>query len=215
LSPEQQLKLFNEVSQADQSTTRKFGGTGLGLVISKRIIENMGGNIHIDSELNKGSTFSVLIPMKSHLVRGLQTEKIQQIKEKKLDVDLSGFSILLVEDNPINVKVMDKMIKKLKGSYTLAQNGQEAVEAFKHHPFQLILMDLQMPIMDGFEASRIILTQTSSNFKPFIIALTANVSKEDHEKCEANGMKGFISKPVTLSSLKKGLNSFIRKAQRD
>jgi CheY-like chemotaxis protein len=137
-----------------------------------------------------------------------KTAPISSEEVSKQKIDLKGTSILLAEDNEINIKVISKMLTRFNADFTVTKNGKEAVEAFKAQPVDLILMDLQMPEIDGYEASQHILEH--SDQQPYIIALTANSTQEDRNKCSQVGMKGFVSKPVTLSSLKDGLSDFLK-----
>ncbi|MBF0227204.1 MAG: response regulator [Desulfobacterales bacterium] len=197
-------KLFKPFSQVSKV---KIAGTGLGLVISKKIVELMGGTIHVESEESKGSNFWFVIPFE----KGSMTqtdESIQDInKEKNIPIDLK---ILVAEDNLFNREV----IKGLLNNYQISvvNNGQEAVEMLENNTFDLILMDVQMPEMDGITASKFIRNKNSNvmNHDIPIIAMTAYAMKEDRDLCFKSGMNGYVSKPVSLQSLKRELNRVLK-----
>ncbi|MBK9294424.1 MAG: response regulator [Oligoflexia bacterium] len=192
-------RLFKPFSQADSSTTRKFGGTGLGLAICKRLAEMMNGDISVRSEEGKGSAFSFTIRLPIGEVvkeeKGIDTNSI------KLKRDLK---ILLVEDNLVNQEVSKEMLEQIGIEVKTAENGEKAVEIFKKSPFDLIFMDCQMPVMDGYEATKKIrqIEVEEARVKIPILALTANVTKEDKEKCFNSGMDDFLNKPVDFDKLK-------------
>ena len=201
-------KLFLAFSQADGSTTRKHGGTGLGLAIVRQLVEMMHGNLGIDSEVGKGSKFWFVIPL------GIAHEdEVKPALPEKTDqpVELEG-KILLVEDNPINQMVAKKMLEKLGLKSELAANGIEALELLKQDNFDAVLMDCQMPEMDGFEATRLWREQEvllDSVHLP-IIAMTANVMEGDRERCLACGMDDYLGKPVRQAELGVVLQRWIK-----
>ncbi|MDR0390104.1 MAG: response regulator, partial [Spirochaetaceae bacterium] len=205
ISEEQQKRLFTSFQQADGNTSRKFGGTGLGLAISKQIIEMMNGAIWIQSEIGKGSSFIFTVKVKrgktaSPAVAG------QAINAEPAD-NFAGRRILLVEDVEINKEIVCSLLEDTGLIIDWAENGVEAVRLFREHgdEYSLILMDLQMPEMDGFEATRRIreLEQAAEASTPDkaqrqipIIAMTANVLQEDIDKCFDAGMNDHLGKPV-------------------
>jgi len=205
MDEEQLSKLFTPFSQADISTTRKYGGTGLGLVISKKIIEAMGGSINVKSSYGVGSefvfeiTFEVLKDIPKKHPSSAISDDAQTALANKRD-GLSGFKVLLVEDNAINQEVAKKMLAKFGASVTLANNGKEGVEAIRSAPdrYDIVLMDIQMPIMGGYEASRLI-KETRPNLP--IIALTAAAMVEDRQKALEAGMNDHIGKPIDMNEL--------------
>ena len=192
-------KLFEKFYQADSSTTRKFGGTGLGLAISKELAILMGGQIDVISELNVGSTFTVTLPFRS-ATRSLQVSAdstdgyIDQ--RAKLPV-----KVLLVEDNAINQRVGLRLLEKLGCSVDLASTGWEAVQMVGEEIYQLVLMDCQMPEMDGYEATTLIRQREEPNKRTRIVAMTAAAVEGDRERCLAAGMDDYLSKPVQLADL--------------
>ncbi len=193
-------KLFNEFTQADGSTTRKYGGTGLGLAIVKQLVEMMHGEFGVDSAPGKGSTFWFRLSLD---IAAEQAEDHPEKPEQELKEKLSGH-VLLVEDNPINQMVARKMLEKIGIESTLAADGQEALNWLADEQFDAVLMDCQMPVMDGFEAARRIREQEAFKQLP-VIAMTANVMEGDREKCISAGMNDYIGKPVVEADLKKTL----------
>ena len=194
-------KIFESFSQASGDTTRKFGGTGLGLTISKQLIELQGGRIEVTSEFGQGTTFSIIIPYPV----GEVTEGGKK-KNDTLNVnpdDLKGTRILLVEDNPFNqmvaVDTLNDMIKELK--IDIAENGKIAVEMTDKNDYDLVLMDIQMPEMDGFEATKAIRSLKAPKNSIQIMAMTANVTPEEIAKCFECGMNEYISKPFNTNDL--------------
>ncbi|MBQ4810769.1 response regulator [Pseudoalteromonas luteoviolacea] len=198
-----QKDLFDEFTQADLSTTRKYGGTGLGLTICKRLVALMGGQLRFQSTENVGSEFTVEIP----------AELGEQPKLKSVSADipnLENVKILLVEDNPINQIVATQFLEKTGCFISKAMDGIEALKALEEQRFDIILMDCQMPNMDGFECTRTIRQSPSTYGCPYIIAITANAFAEDKEKCLQAGMDDFVAKPIesiTLYSCLKSWNS--------
>lgn len=193
ISKENQNKLFKTFSQADSSTTRKFGGTGLGLAICKRLTQMMKGEIGVESELNKGSLFwftGVFAPVVAGK-RPFNANTVIISGERPL-------RILLAEDNEINAKVSMLCIKKLGHQVSLAKNGIEAVELFRNNSFDIVLMDIQMPGLDGVEATeeiRKLEQQSETEYRIPIIAMTANKFAEDVKKFLSAGMNDHIGKP--------------------
>jgi|GEM_PF-5293072 len=204
LTEEQFSKLFQPFSQADSSTTRKFGGTGLGLTISKRLVELMGGNIGLDSTPGKGSTFYFEIPFTaSDQETSLKAEDLNEVAEQKLDqassdnqFSLSGARILVAEDNEINQQVVLEILTRVGAQVNVVTNGVEAVELVGDNisRFDLVLMDLQMPIMDGYVATQKLRERFSSDELP-ILAMTAHAFKEEYDRCIATGMQDHMTKP--------------------
>ena len=202
ISKEHMGRLFLSFSQADPSTTRKYGGTGLGLVISKNLAERMGGRIWAESEPGKGSVFYFTI--KARASPGLLPASQEDILPGPLaELDGQGKSdlrILLAEDNAVNQMVALRMLERLGHRADTAVNGQEVLEALQNRSYDIVLMDVQMPEMDGLEAARRI--RSSKSGQPYIIAMTAHAMKGDREVCMEAGMNDYVSKPVRMEELR-------------
>lgn len=190
--------IFDRFSQADSSTTRKYGGTGLGLAISAQLARAMGGDIGVESELGVGSSFHFTVKLK--LGDPATIPKAPAQRETPAKVDLEGVRVLLAEDNVFNQAVATEVLHKLGCEVVVASNGLEAVEAFCSQPFDAILMDIQMPEMDGIEATRLIRSKETSG-RVLIIAQTAHAFDEDKARCLEAGMDHYISKPIRSSDL--------------
>jgi signal transduction histidine kinase len=187
-------RLFQAFSQVDASTTRKFGGTGLGLSISKRLVELMNGRIGVESQLNQGSTFWFELPLE----KAILTTHSPAIIEYHNNIDKNQkLTILLAEDNPVNQKVAQLQLAKLGFQHIeTVSNGQAVLNALKQKNYDLILMDCQMPLMDGYEATEKIRAIPDHNNLP-IIAMTAQAMESDREHCLKVGMNDYIAKPFS------------------
>jgi signal transduction histidine kinase/ligand-binding sensor domain-containing protein/ActR/RegA family two-component response regulator len=193
-------RLFKAFSQIDPSITRKYGGTGLGLVICDKLIKLMGGYIHVKSELGAGSTFSFTFHARVPLRPTLAAIEIED--RKPLPGKLSQrypMDILVAEDNPINQQLALMILTKMGYAPEMVWNGQEVLNKLQEKKFDLIFMDIQMPEMDGLEATRVI--RQGPGQQPVIIAMTANAMQGDQEECLAQGMNDYLSKPVKLDEL--------------
>ncbi|QLG89767.1 response regulator [Chitinibacter bivalviorum] len=195
--------IFDAFVQADGSSSRQFGGTGLGLTISQKIVKHLGGELQVSSEAGKGATFSFAIPLQPALEADDQVE-INHATLKPL-------SILLVEDNPTNRLVASKILEVAGHQVYTAENGAQAVAMVQAQGFDVILMDVQMPVMDGLEAARQIRLQEHHHRTP-IIALTANALEGDRQACFAAGMDDFITKPVRPEQLHAAIQAAIQVA---
>ncbi len=196
--PEHKLNhVFDSFTQADESVTRRYGGTGLGLTIVKQLVELQNGTITVSSQENKGTTFTFIIPYESGKVQDL-IERKERKKTTVPSATLREMKVLLVEDNDINRLYAQNILKKWKCKVDCAENGYIAVEKARVLPYDIILMDVQMPVMDGYEATRIL---RRNNLKTPIIALTANAIKGDNEKCLEAGMNDYLPKPFQPEDL--------------
>jgi len=207
ISDENIQSLFIPFTQIDSTATRKHSGTGLGLSICRKIIEEMGGRIRVESELGKGSTFKFIIPVQINLVR-----KSQQPQQRNAAGAISGSEIkplkmLVAEDNNMNQLLATKMFKKIGYIIEIANNGKEAVEMTAKYDYDLVFMDIHMPEMDGIEATQRILNSGRAKV-PIIIAMTANAVKEAEAEYLQLGMKDIVTKPFTIDQLRKVLEKW-------
>ncbi|MCL4556657.1 MAG: response regulator, partial [Gammaproteobacteria bacterium] len=200
ISDEQQQRLFSAFAQADSSITRQYGGTGLGLIISQKLVRAMGGEgIQLSSQVNQGSQFAFSLRLKP--CANIAVSPITEADEQTVSSLLNG-NILLVEDNAINQEVALSQLKRLGLTAHVAHNGAQAVEMVKTQHYQLILMDIQMPVMDGYQAAEQI--RRFNKHTP-IIALTAAAMIEDREKALAAGMNDHLPKPINREQLRETL----------
>jgi len=204
LTQEQQEKIFEAYSQATASTTRKSGGTGLGLMISSKIMKSMGTELKVESEEGKGATFFFIVTMKVDTETSVQVEKkeVEVVEEKQSFDDIQ---VLVAEDNPINQKLIKIVLENFGLNVTLAANGQEAYEARVNGTYSMIFMDIQMPVMGGVESThRILEYEKEKGIEHIpIIALTANALPGDKEKYISEGMDDYATKPLDVKILEK------------
>ena len=203
ISEKDQKKLFIDFNQLDNSASRKFAGTGLGLAISKRIVTDLGGTIGVDSITGVGSTFWLELPV-------TDISATQGNSQRVVSVALKGqthfdASVLLVEDNAINRDVATGLLQRFGATVSIAVNGKEAVEKATAETYDLVLMDLQMPVMDGIAATRAL---RDSGAKVPIVGLTANAFADDQRQCLDAGMDDFVAKPITREKIRSILQKF-------
>jgi PAS domain S-box-containing protein len=199
IQDENQQMIFEAFRQSDSSVTRKFGGTGLGLSISARLVSMMGGNILVDSRLGKGSVFSFTVALNKFEGAALaaQPEGASQAMAIPPESIIRRRKILLVEDNAVNQQFALKTLEKLGHAVTLVNHGAEACEILRHLEFDLVLMDLQMPVMGGLEATQQIRRgETGTGNHLPIVAMTAHAGLEDQRRCMEAGMDGYLTKPI-------------------
>ena len=209
VAEDQIAHLFIPFAQADGSISRKYGGTGLGLPISKRIVELMGGDISVESELGKGSSFMFDIDVEE----GADSEASDAKDEESIGTDFSGKRIMIAEDVDINREIISALLENTGVVITFAVDGAEAVKLFSAAPEEngLILMDIQMPGMDGYEATRLIRASGLPGAKTIpIIAMTANVMRDDIDRCFEAGMNDHLGKPVDIYEVLKKLGEYLR-----
>lgn len=209
ISPEHQARIFELFSQADGSPTRQYGGMGLGLTLCNHLARLMGGTVRLESLPSEGATFHVEIPLEAAPDAAMQTAGItppppREANEKR--------HILVVEDNPMNRSLAKAMLNKLGYESSFAENGREAIEQLSSNGFDLIIMDCQMPVMDGFEATRAIRqreAEAGGGHIP-ILAVTANAMAGDRERCLESGMDDYLSKPYKLEQLDAKLKALLK-----
>ena len=211
ISADELQQLFQPFTQADTSISRRFGGTGLGLVICKRLVELMGGQIIVDSHIGEGSRFGFVLEMKA---ANIPTENQQGTPPllptlASMSKKLCGTSVLLVEDNALNQLVAKGFLERMGIEVFIANHGQEALDYLQHRTFSVVLMDLQMPVMDGYEATRLIRALPNTQRLP-IIAMTAAVTEHDRKTCLSIGMNDHIAKPINAQQLVETLLRWIK-----
>jgi len=228
MTPEQMGKLFQSFSQADTSTTRKFGGSGLGLMISKRLAEMLGGDVTVFSEPDEGSTFRITVTTGAldgvKMLDDPATATIAQpetVAATKPDADKLDCRILLAEDGPDNQRLIGHILKKAGAEVTIVENGKMAVEdalaalnqrreGDPEQPFDVILMDMQMPVMDGYEATGLLRLK---GYTGPIIALTAHAMASDRQKCLDAGCDDYATKPIDRKKLIETIRRYAERGQ--
>jgi PAS domain S-box-containing protein len=215
LPPGRIEELFGPFLQADASTSRRYGGSGLGLAISRRLVERMGGEITAEGVPGRGSTFTFTVRFR----RGNEEDLASAaLLSQEPVVRPAGapepLRILLAEDNPLNQKVARLLLEKLGYTADLAANGQEVLAALERQDYDVVLMDVMMPEVDGLEATRRIVARWPDGTRPRIVALTASAMREDRERCLAAGMDEYLSKPIDLPALAQALQRANRGASR-
>jgi CheY-like chemotaxis protein/two-component sensor histidine kinase len=196
IEPKKQQLIFDKFTQANSETTREFGGTGLGLVITKKLLQLHGSEIKLESALGEGAKFYFSIELE------ISSELVKQTKDMNVEFErediLKGVRVLLVEDYPVNIKVATKFLERWKVNIDVAENGKIAVEKFKIGKYDLILMDIQMPVMDGYTATTEI-RKIDANIP--IIALTASATLNNQDRAFAVGMSDYVPKPFNPKEL--------------
>ena len=201
--------IFEEFTQADGSISRRYGGTGLGLAITRRLVEIHGGAISVTSEINKGSTFRVTLPIR--LATPAEEFAGTADRSESSSGRVGGASkgaILIVEDNPVNQKVVTLMLRRHGYWVEVANHGGEVLPALDRFPVSLILMDVQMPLVDGVEATRLVRAEKRFRHLP-IVAMTAHAMNGDRDACLQSGMDGYVSKPVNRHQLIAVIEEFL------
>ncbi len=197
--------VFGQFTQADSSTTRRFGGTGLGLAISERLARLMGGKLEVESEVGRGSIFRLCLMLETDpSTEEEQAADVAGGQDDRTGCLLPGARVLVAEDNLVNRKLVQRMLEKLGCVPTLAENGLETVNRLEAEPFDIILMDCQMPVMDGYEATAACRMIEGREAVP-IIAVTAHAMEGDEERCLASGMDDYLTKPLRRQVLEAAL----------
>ena len=207
----QQNKLFQAFSQGDSSVTRNYGGTGLGLIISKHLIEQMRGAIKVTSRENAGSTFTFTVVL--GIAEPFAIRFPQQRRQHRIEIDrlqaIPGARILLVEDNEINRLVAVELLAEAQLQVDIAENGELALEKLARNRYDCVLMDVQMPVMDGCKATQHLRNMEGCKHLP-VIAMTASAMDDERKKCLEAGMDDFISKPIQPKLLYEMLLKWIK-----
>jgi|CXWL01.1.fsa_nt_gi PAS domain S-box-containing protein len=212
LTPEQQANLFTAYAQAETSTARRFGGTGLGLMICRQLVELMGGTITVNSVFGQGSTFVYTTNLLPAIHREVPVSSSEAAQRSRGD-QVGPLRVLVADDNEINQVVACKFLQKLGCQVEVARTGREAVEAMTRTAYDVVLMDCEMPDMDGYEATREIRLRENGTLRHLpIIALTGHTSAEEAQKCLQAGMDRILTKPVTLTALRTNLHDLSRNA---
>jgi CheY-like chemotaxis protein len=215
ISPSHQEIIFEPFSQASTNITRRFGGTGLGLAITKQLLELHGTAVRLDSQIGKGTTFKFKIKYQ-HAVKSKDEIILISSFQSVNPPDLSKLRVLVAEDNSMNILLMRKLFSSWGVNADFAENGREAVEKVTERHYDVILMDIHMPVMDGYEASRQIINYYVGNEeKPAIIALTASVASNIHQKVTDAGLDGYITKPFNPLDLRNRLAAWSGKKNRN
>lgn len=219
IDPENFDLVFQRFKQADSSVSRKYGGTGLGLPISKNLANLMGGDIFLNSELNKGTTFTLMLPIKIEMagtVRQKDEEKSMKINDKVRSALHGEKKILVVEDYEGNIVILSYMFDELGVEYDVARTGLEAVNLWKKNYYDVVLMDIQMPVMDGFTATKEIREYEAQNAleRTPIIGMTAHALVGDKDKCIECGMDAYLPKPLVEVDLQREILRYISKKKK-
>lgn len=207
ISQEKIEQIFSAFRQADTSTSRKYGGTGLGLTISRHLASAMSGDIVVNSDLGRGSCFCLELPL-----RVSEAELQPAVIPKASMVSNLHGHVLLAEDNHVNQRIAEKMLQRIGLKCTIVENGEQAVSAVLQHDYDMVLMDVNMPLLDGIAATERIRDLSYPKNQVPILALTANAMMEDKERCLKAGMNGFVSKPIKVAALTEAISTLLSKA---
>ena len=201
--------LFSPFTQADGSITRSYGGTGLGLAITRSLMQLMGGDISASSEQGQGASFTITFPVKCVALTGAQTGAgLPVLGDSEPQPALQSLSVLLVEDHEINRKLAQIMLQRMGHTFVLANDGQQALDCLDKEHFDVVLLDVMMPVMDGLTALRIWREREAERQLPRtpVLMVTAHAMTGDRERFIATGADGYVSKPMSEASLRKEIN---------
>jgi len=205
ISREQRDLIFERFSQAEGSTTRKYGGTGLGLAIVKELITLQGGRIEVESAVGKGTTFRFYIP---YALIEAQPVVAVAAASHPASPEMEGVCVLVADDNRMNQRLMEHLLGGVGISYEIVDDGKMVIARLKEKHFDLVLMDIQMPVMDGYTASRMVREDLRSSVP--IIAMTAHAMRGEREKCLESGMNEYLSKPIDPDELFRTMGKFLK-----
>lgn len=205
IPPERIGRLFKLFSQGDSSVRREFGGTGLGLAVCKRLIEAMGGSIAVESTVGLGSRFHFTLPCAR-----MQRPAVTSTPPRMIECDISLPKVLVVEDNPVNQMLVLAMLEKIGVVAELVEDGEAAIARMQEGDIELVLMDMQLPRMDGPQATRVIRSLTTIR-QPIIVGVSANVHPEDRQTCRESGMDDTLAKPFDLAQLTRVIEDYAHK----
>lgn len=216
IASDQQKQIFEAFRQVDASSTRKVSGAGLGLAITARLVALMGGEIWVESETGRGSTFHVVLKLALGSANVATPAKVERRSATPIKRETRQLNVLFAEDNPISQMLITVLLKRLGHHVVLAENGQKAVELFESGPWDIALMDIQMPVLNGLDATRRIRTLEDARSPEGslprqrlpIVAITANASEEDQKACLAAGMNGHLAKPFHPDLLRETMERY-------
>ncbi len=216
IASDQQKQIFEAFRQVDASSTRKVSGAGLGLAITARLVALMDGKIWVDSETGRGSTFHVVLKLALGSANAAAPAKVERRSAAPIKRETRQLNVLFAEDNPISQMLITVLLKRLGHHVVLAENGQKAVELFESGPWDIALMDIQMPVLNGLDATRQIRTLEDARSQGGkvpqqrlpIVAITANASEEDQKACLAAGMNGHLAKPFHPDLLRETMERY-------
>lgn len=209
IHPDHLERIFEPFTQEDASTTRRFGGSGLGLSIARRVVDAMRGRLEVTTEQGVGSTFCFEIPLPSPESGRCEPAAGSSRGSREAFEAGSSLRVLLVDDQPINLKIGEKFLSRFGAEVVTARNGEEALIRVAEGAFDLVLMDCSMPVMDGFEATQKIRRLSGANASVPIVALTALAMPGDRERCLGAGMDGYLAKPIRREELDRTLKRFV------
>jgi PAS domain S-box-containing protein len=213
IPPERMDRLFQRFSQVDASTARRYGGTGLGLAICRLLLDRMGGDIAVESTPGSGSTFRFHLPLAAADAAPASGETTGRFLPVAAETPLAGLEVLLAEDNPVNSRIAVTLLRRLGCQVSAVADGTAALAAWRDKHHRVVLMDCQMPGMDGFEATRRLRLEEIADGLPrtLVIALTANAFAEDRQACAAAGMDAFLPKPIDIRTLEEEIRKGVER----